>query len=102
MEKGIIKSFYESRVEDISILTESERFDLADKKNKIQLEDYVKDLSARQKDQIKEYFETVMTNVYDECAEKNEKYYQFGFSDGMNVAIDSFKLRPEIERRFAK
>ena len=38
--------------------------------------------------------------VYDESANLNEKYYRYGFSDGMNALLTSLNMREEVERRF--
>ena len=100
--KDTISSIFNGRVEEIASLTDSEKKELREKKDIVYIEDYVKGLNQKQKKQIAEYFDDAISDVYDEFARMNEKYYKYGFSDGMNVTIESFKLRPEIESRFSK
>ena len=100
--KDTIRNIFNGRVEEIASLTDSEKKELSEKKDIIYIEDYVKGLTPEQKKQIAEYFDDAISEVYDESARMNEKYYKYGFSDGMNATIESFKLRPEIERRFSK
>ena len=103
MEKvnDIISTIFDGRIEEIASLRDNEIKELDKKKDEIYIEDYVKGLTPRQKKQIAEYFDDVMSEVYCESGRMNQKYYKYGFSDGLNAAIESFKLRPEIERRFS-
>lgn len=96
----IVKDIFESRIEDIASLTVEEKESLDKQKDIIYIEDYITGLSEKQKEEAGEYLDEVMTEVYDEAACLNEKYYRYGFSDGMNVALTSFKIREEVERRF--
>lgn len=100
--KDTISNIFNGRVEEIASLTDSEKKELSEKKDIVYIEDYVKGLTPKQKKQIAEYFDDAISEVYDESARMNEKYYKYGFSDGMNATIESFKLRPEIEKRFSK
>ena len=100
--KDTISTIFDGRIEEIASLRDNEVKELDNKKENVFIEDYVKDLSPRQKQQVAEYFDEVMSEVYCESARMNQKYYKYGFSDGMNATIESFKLRPEIERRFSK
>ncbi len=101
MEKDLISEILDGRVEKISCLDDNEKEELNKKKEVISIEDYVKDLTPNQQKMVKEYLDDAMTEVYNEAAKLNEKYYKYGFSDGMNIAIASFKLRPEVEGRFS-
>lgn len=96
----IVKDIFESRIEDIACLTVEEKESLDKQREIVYIEDYITGLTEEQKEQASLYLDEVMTEVYDESASLNEKYYRYGFSDGMNTAITSFKLRKEVERRF--
>lgn len=95
----ILKSIFESRIEDIAGLTVEERESL-NKRKKIILDEYVTDLTEKQKKQINSYIDVIMQDVFDESYSLNEKYYKYGFSDGVNALLTSLNMREEVERRF--
>ena len=96
----IIKSIFDSRIEDIEGLTVEEKESIDSRKEIVYIEDYIKDLTDEQKKQAGDYLDEVMMEVYDESANLNEKYYRYGFSDGMNALLTSLNIREEVERRF--
>lgn len=97
----IVQDIFESRIEMIASLTIEEKESLDRQKDEIKMEDYIKNLTNEQKEQARLYLDDVMTEVYSESADLNEKYYRYGFSDGVNAILTSLEIRKEIDRRFA-
>ena len=100
-ERKVIDSFFDGRLEEMAELTYNEKEELREKRDSICMDDYVQDLTPRQKKQVAEYIEDTISEVYLKVVKLNKKYYSYGFSDGVHMAIESFKIRPEIERRFS-
>ena len=96
----ILKSIFQSRIEDIASLTREEKESLDNQKEIVYIEDYIKDLTDEQKKQAGDYLDDVMLEVYNESASLNEKYYRYGFSDGVNALLTSLNMKEEVERRF--
>lgn len=96
-EKGIIDIMLDNRIEEIAKLTDMEIKTYYDRKDDINLEDYVKDLTKEQLDGVNRYIDEILSNVFFEVQITNEKYYRHGVADGMGIAIESFKVKEEYQ-----
>lgn len=92
MNKDIVKDIFESRIEMLASLTIEEKESLDRQKNEIKIEDYIRNLTDEQKEKASLYIDEVMTEVYSESTDLNEKYYRYGFSDGVNAILTSFEI----------
>lgn len=100
IRKSSLDVMFEGRIEEIARLTIPEKNRLLKIEEIKSIEDYIDDLSEEQEQQAKEFIDDLMSDFLEETSQQNQKYYCFGFSDGLFAAIESCNLRPEIERRF--
>lgn len=98
----LLSDIFESRLEQLACLTDSEKAKLNEKKKIIYINDYIEGMNKKQKKQAEEYLDDVMSNVYEEVAIMNDRYYRYGVSDGMTMILESFNIRKEVERWFSK
>lgn len=97
-QMGSLKMIFICRAGDIARLSKKERDIINDKSRNIEIEDYIQKLSKKQKTQIEEYIEILISEVYFEANIINEKYYCYGFSDGVQQALDSTKNDEYIKK----
>lgn len=104
MKEQIIDSILNGRLESLASLSISEKKEFDDKiekvKNDYHINDIVRGLNKIQLDQLENYIDDIKSAMNEVAANLNEKYYRYGVFDGMNITLETFKIKGEIERRF--
>jgi hypothetical protein len=87
-KKSVLQDSFISREEDIATLNKEDKKIMGNKKENVEISDFLPGATDEEIHKIEELIERIMDNMSVEMRHFNAKYYKIGFCDGLRLVIE--------------